>query len=302
MFGTGIQDFGQALSAGAPLSDALLEAGQLKSDESRVLVSTGDHFEFPGDALREAVKLNAIQVPLRNILWARLFYLFVVGVIMLGIWTFMAWKIVPAFDKIFADFDAELPTLTTAVISISEWMVNYGFIFAFPLGILLLVVVVRLLLQYMGWASFRIPFLERFGFPLQRAVILQCLAIVTRHGKSLSEALCWLAEIYPQKYVRYRLQKTAAAVESGAAWHEAMHRYRLLKRTDAALLDAAARVGNLSWALRETADAALRRYYHRTQAIVQALALAILLVLGFFGCLFVAGMFLPLVKLMQNLS
>jgi type II secretory pathway component PulF len=50
----------------------------------------------------------------------------------------------------------------------------------------------------------------------------------------------------------------------------------------------------------EMADAAVRRYHNRLQAIVQALALAVLLLLGVLGFWISVGMFLPLIQLIRH--
>jgi type II secretory pathway component PulF len=230
------------------------------------------------------------------------FYLFFVFSILSSTTIFMMWKIVPAMDKIFDDFGAQLPAVTQMLMAASDFIVNYGFIFVYwPLSVIYLIGF-YVLLRYVGWVRFGLPGLQWLGLPLHRATILSCLAIVVEQGKPLVEALIALKDCYPRYFVRRRLERTAGSVQRGEHWQVAMRRYGLLTTADAAILQAAERVGNLPWAMREMADRALRRYYYRMQAATQMLALLLLLALGLLGCFIAVGMFAPLAKLINSLA
>ena len=49
-------------------------------------------------------------------------YPIVVVLVAVGILTFIMIKIVPAFKKIFEDFETDLPTMTVLLINISNWV------------------------------------------------------------------------------------------------------------------------------------------------------------------------------------
>src|SRR5205814_5216910 len=99
-----------------------------------------------------------------------------------------------------------------------------------------------------------------------------------------------------------RLVAAADKVAAGMDWLETLRDARLISRTDAALLSAAARVGNLDWALEEIAESAMRRQVYWLQSALQVLFPMTLLALGGVVCFFVVGLFLPLISLIQGLS
>jgi type II secretory pathway component PulF len=97
------------------------------------------------------------------------------------------------------------------------------------------------------------------------------------------------------------LRAVASAAEAGMPWCASLHQSGLISPADAAVLSAAERVGNLPWALEEMAASALRRQAYRVQALIHILYLFLLILAGVMVFLFVAGLFVPLVTLIQGM-
>jgi type II secretory pathway component PulF len=85
-------------------------------------------------------------------------------------------------------------------------------------------------------------------------------------------------------------------------WCQSLEQTGLIGQADAAVLAAAQRTGNLDWALEEMADSALRREVYRLQVLLQILFPMVLLAIGMFEFMFVVGLFLPLISLIQGLT
>lgn len=128
------------------------------------------------------------------------------------------------------------------------------------------------------------------------------LALAIRRGVPLPEALRILAEQYPIRIVGQQLMLAANQVAAGRDWLDSLRSVKLISRTDAGLLSAASRVGNLDWALEEIAESSLRRQVYWLQAVLQILFPILLLMLGWVVCFLVVGLFLPLISLIQGLS
>jgi type II secretory pathway component PulF len=93
-----------------------------------------------------------------------------------------------------------------------------------------------------------------------------------------------------------------AKVEAGADWCQSLQHLGFIGRADAAVLAAAQRVGNLDWALEEMAASTLRRQALRIQVLLQLLFPAALLMVALVVFVFVCGLFLPLVTLIEGLA
>ena len=122
-----------------------------------------------------------------------LIYPAVVVTVAVGILTFIMWQIVPAFQKIFDDFEAELPTPTQILITISDWVVNWGFLIpVIPIGIWLSVKLLRKFEQgRMGWDMFIIK-VPVFGQLIEKNILARTtrtLGTLIASGVPILEAL-----------------------------------------------------------------------------------------------------------------
>ena len=76
----------------------------------------------------------------------------------------------------------------------------------------------------------------------------------------------------------------------------------LINQGEAVLLEAAQRLGNLPWALRETADNIRRRRNHRNDVLLELARPVALVCFGLIVGSFALAFFMPLVKLLNDLS
>jgi type II secretory pathway component PulF len=153
-----------------------------------------------------------------------------------------------------------------------------------------------------GWFPRDIPLVWRFFKRYDGALMMRGLALAIRRGMPLPEAMHLVADCYPITIAGGRLRWAADRAASGMNWRDSLRQTGLIGQADSAVLGAAERVGNLDWALEEMADSAIRRQIYRAQAALQFLFPSVMLVLGFVVCMFVVGLFLPIVSLIQGLT
>jgi protein transport protein HofC len=101
--------------------------------------------------------------------------------------------------------------------------------------------------------------------------------------------------------MRERLIKVLLDVQHGTDWLESLAHHGLLGRTDAAVLRSARRVGNLPWALRETAESGERRLAYRLEAFLQLLMPIVLVAFGGLVGLIVVAYLSPLITILETL-
>ena len=289
------------LDAGSPLPDALVQSrNRLPIDAevtTRLEHETGGLGAAMIDVSRDAAERQRMWRPL----FEKALYFLLLTVVAMVVMSFMMLKIVPAFEQIFADFDVELPTMTQTVVTASHWFGNWFWLFL-PLLLAGLLVLVFATFYYIGWLRWEPAPLRFFTRPFHRATVLLALARVTDAERPLTKSLQLMAQWYPQPAIRARLASAQQQVELGRHWCDALGAARLLRRSDAAVLHAAERVGNLPWAMREMA----LRNYRRVEVLAGVLnnvILPLLLLLYAMPIAFiVVAMFLPLVSLIQNLA
>jgi type II secretory pathway component PulF len=158
------------------------------------------------------------------------------------------------------------------------------------------------MLFFAGWFPRGLPGIWRLFKRFDGALVMRALALSTRHQLPLPVGLRVVAETYPLNVVSGRLDKAATRVEAGMPWCDSLLQTGLISRADAAVLKSAERAGNLDWALEEMADRTLRRELYRIQVLLQVLFPMALLAVAAVVFVFVVGLFLPLVKLIESLA
>jgi type II secretory pathway component PulF len=288
------------LEAGEPLLRAFYQSGNAVSPSLAAAVIAGEKTGALGPALQNAVLARRSRISLWNVAGEQLLYVCLVLLVASFILTFYAMKIMPAMVAIFADFEAELPPLTRLVARFTSWLGGTGV--AALLGFLLIVAILLLLGFYIGWIRFRVPLLGRLTDRLDCAGVLRALALPAARGQSFAPVLISLSVQHPNRAVRGRMRRAVDDIDSGREWVDALRARGLIRGAEAAVLRAAERVGNLSWALAEMADSIERRLAYRLRAISQVVFPLAVLALGLVVMMFVVGYFLPLVSLISNMS
>jgi type II secretory pathway component PulF len=105
----------------------------------------------------------------------------------------------------------------------------------------------------------------------------------------------------PREDAKRRIEHVQDAIETGGSCWDAMRRERLIRDRDAELLSVAERIGNLAWALRESADAIDRRWRYRWESVQILLQVVVVVICGAGVLCFTVAFFLPLVDLLHQM-
>jgi type II secretory pathway component PulF len=289
------------LEAGWLLPDAVDASGKLFPPEARVTIRVGHAAGTLAEALRNAAGGRDSHDAVWSQVAGKVLYLaFVVffGNLMV---TFLMLKIAPAMQKIFVDFDAELPAITLLCFFVSGSTALYGGFLSAILFPAMGLFTYYCLFRYIGWIHWDLPGVTRLLRRLHTAAILDALATVAQRNQSFRDAIATLARGYPKRAIRRRLRRVLADLEAGVDWCDSLARRGLIRPADRAVLQAASRAGNLPWALREMADSNRRRFAYRAHTWLQVLFTLVILMFGLIVLLFVVSYFLPLISLIRNL-
>ena len=103
-------------------------------------------------------------------------------------------------------------------------------------------------------------------------------------------------------WVGGRLKRVEQDLVHGIDWTRSLRYHGLIRASDAAVLESAQRVGNLTWAMRQTAETGERRLALRLQLLIQILYPLVLFLIAALVGLIGAAYFAPLVMLIERLS
>lgn len=294
-----VQALGRLLDEGSSLSSAVKRLPGLLPADARLLIRTGEHADSLDVGLNHAAESRSRRQPVAPVL-GRLFYILVILLQVQLMMGFILYVIVPKFEAIFNDFGVALPRVTTWVISLSHKVTNEWIGFVLVIGQLATLIIILLLSAFgrklgVSWFSRYFP---RLAAPL----VLRCLALETRGGKTLAEGLVILASDFPVEPIRRRLTRARDRVLGGSSFWTTLRAEHLLPPQEQALLEAAERVGNLPWALEELADSLERRISYKIQLVTLVLFPLAVIGLGLLVFLYAVAFFAPLVQLIASLA
>jgi len=296
----------QSLELGMPLSSAASRARLRLATPMRVAVRVGEALGMLGPAMRQQLDDTADADAIMRTVISRLYYLYAVVLILSGVIMFVMLRIVPVFQKMFEEFDLELPVMTKLVINVSNLVVHHGLWLAAPLALVLTALALAAFvwggLFFIGWFPRDLPLVWRVFKRYDGALVMRGLALAVRRNLPIAQALHLLSDTYPIRRVGRLLGAVTAKAYQGVGWQNALAMTGLISSADAAVLLAAERADNLSWALEEMADSAIRRQTYRLQLALHCLYPVAVLLLGALVAFFVVGLFLPLISLIQGLS
>ncbi|HUY91372.1 MAG TPA: type II secretion system F family protein [Pirellulales bacterium] len=289
-----------SLAAGTPLSQALRQTRGLISPKALSVIEAGEEAGVLSAAIGEAARLSLPRESLSKAalpLWYLIDMLLVAGAVIM----FLLVKIIPAFIKIFSDFDAELPAATIVLVQFFDFFANYFYV-AFPMLLPFLLAAAHFALRYFGLSTWDPPLVAAVTRRLDIVSVLRLLAVTAEAGRPLEPALAVFARNFPNPSLRRRLRRVKADVDQGADCWESFRDHGLLRPQETAMLKSAARVGNLPWLLGLSAAGIERKFAYRLQVLSQFLLPAAVLAIGALVFCIVVGLFMPLISLIERLT
>jgi type II secretory pathway component PulF len=224
-----------------------------------------------------------------------------VCIVVIGVLFFLMYWIVPKYKDIVNDFGLELPPPTQLLIAASDGMLSFWYLLfplvTLPIGLFMLPGIVAL----MGWENLNFPLLMRWFPRRDGPPVLRAASVGVELQRSLPAIFRDLAEHHHREDMRTRLGRIAESVDSGGQAWAAMRGEQLIRKSEAAALEAAARAGHLPWAMRSLADIIDHRQRVREAWWAEWQRPVIIFSLAAIVGLVCVGMFLPLITILNSL-
>lgn len=291
-----------AMSQGSTLADALDAQPKLLPASTVLSIRVAEQTGSLSDVLHDLAvqQTKSLRGDAINSAAGSCVYLWAMMAVGANIVMFLMYYIVPKFKAIYWSFGTELPKSTTLLIELADVFVSYAYLLV-PLFFLVPLWTFGEAFSR-GWSETRLSWCLGFG---RRAEVPR---ILRRLHDAVAAKLPWQAALQPmvlhhrQADIRSRLERVLGRVTAGMQLWPAMREVGLLSARDVGLLEISERAGNLPWALVALAQAKERRMVH-VRRVFEVVCVPIFVVL--FGLLvgFVCfAFFMPMVKLLNDLS
>lgn len=288
---------------GHELAIALADFPRVFSELFRATVSAGEHSGFLHVVLdRLADYTENRQALQKDILQAMIYPVFLVVIATLMV-TGLLTYVVPQVTQVFADMGQELPGLTQALITSSDFLRSYGLWIV--LLLISVVVVTRLLLRR---ESMRIrfhhlllstPLLSRLVRGLNAARFSRTLSILIDSGVPLLDALRIASQVITNLPMRMAVTDATQRVSEGTSLYRALEHSGYFPPLTIHLVASGENSGKLEEMLNRAASSQERDLSATIQMALSILGPAVILVMGVVVLLIVLAMLLPIFELNQ---
>ncbi len=289
------------LKGGTPLADAVEQIPGVLSDEEILAIRFGVQSGTLATSIREQLDATkSVSAHRTSQIRGNMLYIGTVLFVGFLVTTFIQIKIIPVFQKIFEEFNLDIPP----VLHWSVWLANafaaYWWLFA-----LLLIAALLLTFSARPGRHLRNAFLGKFFRSvreLRTADILQKLSLATQAGRPISGALSTLARYHYDPAIRHQLLYVRNEIEHGADAWQSLADVGLLTSPEVRVLNTSARVGNRPWVLQQLATGKRRRTSRRLEKLSVLALPAVILSLGAIVLFQALAIFVPLLEMISSLA
>ena len=333
-----LMDTCDEIEAGSTLSEAMAKSPKAFDRLYVNMIKAGEAGGALEVILRRLAEFKERAESLKRKVKGAMIYPIVVVSVAVGILVFIMLKIVPAFRKIFEDFDTELPAMTELLINISNWTASYWFLIpAIPMGIWLFVKLIRKFkMGRFGWDLFTIQ-VPVFGQLIEKNTMARTsrtLGTLVASGVPILEALRITRETSGNAVFERMYGKIYDSIREGESIAQPMKEYskpgfnpvtaffwfffiagplgvllyllkinnRIVDDLVVNMVDVGEETGELDTMLYKVADIYDEEVTVLTESLVSLLEPLMIIILGGMVGFIVIALFLPLIDLIQTLS
>jgi type IV pilus assembly protein PilC len=333
-----LEDVCDEIEAGSTLSEAMAKSPKAFDRLYVNMIKAGEAGGALELILQRLADFQERAQSLKRKVKGALIYPIVVITVAVGILTFIMIKIVPAFEKIFTDFELDLPPMTVALIAVSNWCANYWFLIpGIPISIWLMVKLVRKFKHgRMGWDLFMLK-MPIFGQLVEKntmARTTRTLGTLVASGVPILEALNITRQTAGNAMFEQMFSKVSDSIREGESiakpllensrpgFHPItaffwfffiagpigllMYIGRMNKRVVSEMVinmvDVGEETGELDTMLYKVADTYDEEVAVLTESLVSLMEPLMIIFLGGMVGFIVIALFMPLVKLISSLT
>ena len=243
---------------GHTLADALAEFPSVFDDLFRAMVAAGEKSGHLDTVLNRLADYTERRQQTRSQIIQALIYpaimMFFAMMIVVVLLTVVVPKIVGQFDHMGQD----LPTITTVLISVSEWMQQYGLYLL--VAIMLLIVLFQRLVQQpaikLRYHRFmlKLPVVGKVARGLNTARFARTLSILTASAVPLLESMRISTDVLQNVYIKERISEAAVNVKEGSSLRAALDNTKIFPPMMMHMIASGERSGELQQMLSRSAD------------------------------------------------
>jgi type IV pilus assembly protein PilC len=337
-FKNSLMDVCDEIEGGATLSEAMSKSPKAFNRLYVNMIKAGEAGGALETILQRLAEFQERAQSLKRKIKGAMVYPIVVISVAVGILTFIMIKIVPSFVKIFEDFDTDLPPMTIVLMTISSAAVNYWYLIpGIPLSLWLFIKLMRKFKAgRVGWDMFVLK-MPVFGALVEKNILARTtrtLGTLVSSGVPILEGLNITRETSGNSVFEFMFSKIIESIREGESIAKPMKEYskmrfhpfaafywaffcggpiglliymgkmnaRVVDDLTVNMVDVGEETGELDTMLYKVADTYDEEVSVLTESLVSLMEPLLIIFLGGAVGFIVIALFMPLVKLITDLS
>ncbi len=243
------------------------------------------------------VKQNKMRSKVKGALMYPMFVLIIAIVVIIVLMI----KVVPTFTEMFADYDAELPLITQALIGMSNFFRDN--IFLIVIVVLGVVIAMKLYQRTedgkmkMAKSSLKFPILGNIRILSSASEFANTMTMMLTAGLPMTKAVTITSRVIKNYYISYEVGKITAQLETGHTLGRSLRDSNCLPEILVDMTAVGEESGELAQTLEMTADYYDNELEQATQAALSKLEPMVLVLLGGFAAFIVAAIYIAMFEL-----
>lgn len=276
----------------SPLFINMVEAGEMSGSLEKTFSRMGDYFEK--DARLKGILMKAMIYP-------TILLLVVIGVVVL-----MMVKVIPKFMESFEQMNIELPAITQAVIAVSNFFVDYWFVLA--VGVVLLVLFFQAFRKtdtgsyFLGKMALKLPLVRTLTVKTTCAQVARTLSTLIGTGISIVRSVDIVSKLVGNAIMRKTMEEAKAEVERGISLSKPLEYSGVFPPMVYHMIGIGEETGNLEEMLDKIADYYDEESQMATEALMAVMEPLIIVVMAVLVVPIILAIMMPMLSLYSGIG
>ena len=288
---------------GHSLADSLAEFPRAFPRLYRATVAAGEHSGHLDKVMNRLADHTEESQQFKQKIQMAMIYPCLLIVLSLAMVTGLMVYVVPDVIEVFVGSGQELPTITRALVTTSDFIAEFGL--AMLVFIILLVIAIYKLLQHPALKLrfhkklLQLPFVQRFSRGFNTARYVSTLSILTGSGLALVEAMRISCDVLGNEHLRNALKAATQRVSEGSSLNKALEESGYFPPMMLHMIASGEASGELDQMLDRTADYQARDLQNLVTVLVGLFEPFMLMFMGVMVFLIVMAILMPILNMNQ---
>tara|TARA_B100000674_G_scaffold494450_1_gene519069 strand:- start:129 stop:1292 length:1164 start_codon:yes stop_codon:yes gene_type:complete len=307
-FGANIFDVSKRLGGGEELSASLNNYPRIFSPIMIGLIEAGEAGGILSQVLERLASLIEAQSKIKGQITGALIYPIAILVLAVTISLALLIFIVPTFDDMFKSMGAELPALTSTMLTLSRIVTSLGFLIGAPITLFICFYLFNISYSTKSGRYFfdnlilKIPLFGDLILKSELASMSDTLSTLINSGISIIEAIERCINASNNEIIRIALKRSISLVTQGQELSASLETSKVIPRLLVSMIKIGEETGALSFMLENLANFYKREVEEAVTVLTKAMEPAVIFVVAGIVGTIVVSLYLPMFSLINEMG